>query len=69
MKGVYENNPALGDPMSVEGQLNECNHKLQKLKAELARYNAWLEAAMASDNGGPAQFTPAKLNGGHHRYI
>jgi hypothetical protein len=28
MKAVYEQNPALGDPMSIEGQLNESGHKL-----------------------------------------
>lgn len=37
MKGVYEGNSALGDPMTIEGQLNESGHKLEKLRAELLR--------------------------------
>jgi hypothetical protein len=37
MKGVYEQNPALGDPMSIEGQLNESGHKFDKLRQELQK--------------------------------
>lgn len=45
MKGVYEANCQLGDPMTVEGQLNEAEHKLEKLKAELKKFQAYLEQA------------------------
>nr|CAD7258378.1 unnamed protein product [Timema shepardi] len=45
MKGVYEQNPALGDPMSIEGQLNESGHKLDKLRQELHKFNTYLEEA------------------------
>ncbi|XP_038208552.1 formin-binding protein 1-like isoform X3 [Zerene cesonia] len=45
MKGVYETNPTLGDPMTVEGQLNECCDKLKKLKAQLRKYEELLAEA------------------------
>lgn len=45
MKVVYEANSLLGDPMTVEGQLNESEHKLEKLKIELKKYQAYLEQA------------------------
>eukprot|EP00094_Tigriopus_californicus_P006525 TCALIF_06282-PA protein Name:"Similar to fnbp1l Formin-binding protein 1-like (Xenopus laevis)" AED:0.14 eAED:0.14 QI:0/0/0/0.91/0.72/0.75/12/0/606 len=38
MKQVYEGNPALGDPMSIQGQLSENGHKLDKLRAELKKF-------------------------------
>lgn len=47
MKVVYEGNPLLGNPMSVEGQLNESENKLEKLKTELAKYKSYLEDADA----------------------
>lgn len=46
MKGVYEQNPALGDPMSIEGQLNQSSHKLDKLGAELTKFQGYLDEAM-----------------------
>ncbi|XP_034234292.1 formin-binding protein 1-like isoform X1 [Thrips palmi] len=49
MKGVYEQNPALGDPMSIEGQLNESGHKLDKLRQEQHKFQMYLEDAQ--DNG------------------
>lgn len=48
MKGVYEQNPALGDPMSIEGQLNESSHKLEKFRAELRKFQTYLDEAVAS---------------------
>ncbi|XP_017782498.1 PREDICTED: formin-binding protein 1-like [Nicrophorus vespilloides] len=48
MKGVYEDNPALGDPMTIEGQLNESSHKLEKLQAEQKRFLGYLEEAQRS---------------------
>ena len=38
MKGVYESNPALGDPMTIESQLRENTQRLEKLRAELHKY-------------------------------
>ncbi|XP_063244447.1 formin-binding protein 1-like isoform X2 [Bacillus rossius redtenbacheri] len=45
MKAVYEQNPHLGDPMSIEGQLNECGHRLDKLRLELQKFQGFLEEA------------------------
>lgn len=47
MKVVYEDNSLLGDPMTVEGQLNESEHKLEKYKSELMKYQTYLEQANA----------------------
>ena len=38
MKTVYEANPALGDPMSIQGQLTENGHRLDKLRSDFRRY-------------------------------
>lgn len=38
MKQVYEGNPALGDPMSIQGQLTENGQRLDKLRAELKKF-------------------------------
>ena len=43
MKTVYEANPALGDPMSIEGQLTENGHRLDKLRADVRRYQGFLD--------------------------
>ncbi|XP_065344721.1 cdc42-interacting protein 4 homolog isoform X2 [Cloeon dipterum] len=43
MKSVYEANSALGDPMSIEGQLNDSGHRLDKLRQEQLKFIAWLE--------------------------
>lgn len=53
MKVVYEANSVLGDPMTVEGQLNESSHKLEKLKQELAKFQAYLEQANAVQQNSP----------------
>lgn len=46
MKGVYEQNPALGDPMSIEGQLNQSSQKLEKLGVELTKFQGYLNEAV-----------------------
>jgi len=85
MKGVYEANPALGDPMSIEGQLNECAHQLDKLQQDLQKYHSYLEdmrSDTAAPHGSPSaphrknkpllQHTNNLLNGVHsrnHRYV
>jgi len=43
MKGVYEGNPALGDPMTIETQLRENTQKLEKLRQELHKYQTLLD--------------------------
>ncbi|KAK2719720.1 formin-binding protein 1-like isoform X2 [Artemia franciscana] len=45
MKGVYENNRALGDPMSIEGQLVENGQRLDKLRTDLSRYQGYMDEA------------------------
>uniref|UniRef100_A0A182WKM8 SH3 domain-containing protein n=1 Tax=Anopheles minimus TaxID=112268 RepID=A0A182WKM8_9DIPT len=45
MKGVYEANSMLGDPRTVEEQLNESISRLDRLRQELLRYQKLLEQA------------------------
>lgn len=51
MKGVYEQNPALGDPMSIEGQLNQSSHKLDKLGSELIKFQGYFDDAIKTGVG------------------
>nr|XP_015839425.1 PREDICTED: formin-binding protein 1 isoform X2 [Tribolium castaneum] len=71
MKGVYEANPALGDPMTIEGQLNECSHRLDKLQGELKRYQSYLDDAIKGIQSGQNNSltnSPRLVNGSrHHR--
>ncbi|KAL9901943.1 formin-binding protein 1-like Cip4 isoform 4-T9 [Glossina fuscipes fuscipes] len=66
MKVVYEANSSLGNPMTVEGQLNESEHKLEKLKIDLKKYQGYLERAnqipMASNS---PQANRNNLHNGH----
>lgn len=63
MKGVYETSPALGDPMTVEGQLNECCDKLKKLKTQLNKYEELLAEAHTQVNNAPPLHPTVKTNG------
>lgn len=45
MKGVYEANSMLGDPRTVEEQLNESVTRLERLRIELHRYQKLLDQA------------------------
>ncbi|KAG5886697.1 hypothetical protein JTB14_007098, partial [Gonioctena quinquepunctata] len=72
MKGVYENNPALGDPRTIESQLNECSHRLEKLQQDLLRYQGYLDDAIkgiqSGQNNSSLTNSPRLLNGSrHHR--
>ncbi|CRK99047.1 CLUMA_CG012111, isoform B [Clunio marinus] len=67
MKGVYESNTFLGDPQTVQGELRECEHKLEKLKNELRKYQILLEEVKSQQS---AQHSPqtnrlTHQNGGH----
>ena len=42
MKQVYEGNPALGDPMSIQGQLTENEKRLTTLQSEKKKFQASL---------------------------
>lgn len=50
MKTVYESNSVLGDPMTVEGQLNESGTKLDKLRAEVRKYQHYLDQSNKQNN-------------------
>ena len=43
MKQVYESNPALGDPMSIQGQLADNGQRLDKLRAEQKKFQVNLQ--------------------------
>ncbi|KAM7357804.1 formin-binding protein 1-like Cip4 isoform 6-T7 [Cochliomyia hominivorax] len=66
MKVVYEANSSLGNPMTVEGQLNESEHKLEKLKIDLKKYQGYLEKAnqIPMANNSP-QANRNTMNNGH----
>ncbi|XP_021205158.1 formin-binding protein 1-like isoform X2 [Bombyx mandarina] len=63
MKGVYEMSPALGDPMTVEGQLNECCDKLKKLRSQLNKFEELLAEANSQVNAANSLHPVAKTNG------
>ncbi|XP_022919870.1 formin-binding protein 1-like isoform X3 [Onthophagus taurus] len=71
MKSVYEANPALGNPMTVEGQLNESSHKLEKLQQDLKRYMDYLDEAQRNStqiqNSHSQTNSPRLVNGRNHR--
>ncbi|GAB6021977.1 hypothetical protein CHUAL_006138 [Chamberlinius hualienensis] len=48
MKVVYEQNSALGDPQSIEGQLVKTGYKLDSLRQELHKYQAYMSEATNS---------------------
>jgi len=43
MKQVYEGNPALGDPMSIQGQLTENEKRLTTLQSEKKKFQDYLD--------------------------
>ncbi|GFQ67519.1 formin-binding protein 1 [Trichonephila clavata] len=45
MKGVYEQNSAMGDPATVEGQLADNGLKLEKLQNELLKFQGYMSEA------------------------
>lgn len=66
MKIVYEANSSLGNPMTVEGQLNESEHKLEKLKVDLKKYQGFLEkASQVSTATSSPQASRNQLQNGH----
>ncbi|KAH8302872.1 hypothetical protein KR044_011416 [Drosophila immigrans] len=66
MKIVYEANSSLGNPMTVEGQLNESEHELEKLKNDLKKYQGFLDKAnqLQVANNSP-QSNRNQLQNGH----
>ncbi|XP_055947213.1 formin-binding protein 1 homolog isoform X1 [Argiope bruennichi] len=43
MKAAYEQNPALGDPVSIDQQLPDINNRIEKLQTQLKKYQGYLE--------------------------
>ncbi|CAL1274755.1 unnamed protein product [Larinioides sclopetarius] len=50
MKGVYEQNHAMGDPAAVEGQLTDNGIKLEKLQNELSKFQGYMAEAEGQGN-------------------
>ncbi|KAI1289549.1 Formin-binding protein 1-like [Halotydeus destructor] len=50
MKAAYESNPSMGDPHSVEGQLAENGHRMEKLHSEHRKFSSYLEDAEGKPN-------------------
>ncbi|XP_050303808.1 formin-binding protein 1-like isoform X3 [Anthonomus grandis grandis] len=67
MKTVYEANPALGDPRTIETQLNECSHRLEKLQQDVVRYQGYLDEVIKGIQSGnqtnSVTGSPRLLNG------
>lgn len=42
MKAAYEANPNMGDPHTIEGQLTENGHKMEKLQSEFKKFSTSL---------------------------
>ncbi|XP_029999520.1 cdc42-interacting protein 4 homolog isoform X1 [Sphaeramia orbicularis] len=49
MKGVYEQNPQMGDPSSLEPQITETAQNIGRLRGELAKYESWLSEAIGGE--------------------
>ncbi|KAK9540681.1 hypothetical protein VZT92_003118 [Zoarces viviparus] len=54
MKGVYEQNPQMGDPSSLEPQISETAQNIGRLKGELAKYETWLSEAVGGEESSNA---------------
>ncbi|GFT47830.1 formin-binding protein 1-like [Trichonephila clavipes] len=61
IKAAYQQNPALGDPASVDQQLQEINSRIEKLQAQLNKYQGYLEEA-----GGKAVTPETQLKNGNN---
>ncbi|XP_069545760.1 cdc42-interacting protein 4 homolog isoform X1 [Brachyistius frenatus] len=49
MKGVYEQNPQMGDPSSLEPQISETAQNIGRLRGELTKYETWLSEAVGGE--------------------
>uniref|UniRef100_A0AAX7SJT6 Thyroid hormone receptor interactor 10 n=1 Tax=Astatotilapia calliptera TaxID=8154 RepID=A0AAX7SJT6_ASTCA len=49
MKGVYEQNPQMGDPSSLEPRILEMTKDMGRLRGELAKYETWLSEALGGE--------------------
>ncbi|GCC29276.1 cdc42-interacting protein 4 homolog isoform X2 [Chiloscyllium punctatum] len=61
MKDVYQRNPQMGDPNSLEPRIMETNQQIDRLRNEIQKYEMWLadaEAKLVSRNDSYLQYTP-----------
>lgn len=49
MKGVYKQNPQMGDSSSLEPQITETAQSMSRLRGELAKYETWLSDALGGE--------------------
>uniref|UniRef100_A0A669DPY7 Thyroid hormone receptor interactor 10 n=1 Tax=Oreochromis niloticus TaxID=8128 RepID=A0A669DPY7_ORENI len=49
MKGVYEQNPQMGDPSSLEPRILEMTQDMSRLRGELTKYETWLSEALGGE--------------------
>ncbi|XP_078138915.1 thyroid hormone receptor interactor 10b isoform X2 [Centroberyx gerrardi] len=49
MKGVYEQNPQMGDPSSLEPQITQTAQNIGRLRGELTKYESWLSEAVGGE--------------------
>ncbi|XP_058497338.1 cdc42-interacting protein 4 homolog isoform X1 [Solea solea] len=73
MKGVYEQNPPMGDPSSLEPQITETAQNIGRLKGELAKYESWLSEAVGGEESSNTinnntQHGVVAANQGHNIY-
>ncbi|XP_068176858.1 cdc42-interacting protein 4 homolog isoform X2 [Antennarius striatus] len=54
MKGVYEQNPQMGDPSSLEPQITETSQGIGRLRGELTKYETWLSEAVGGEESSNA---------------
>ncbi|XP_068607538.1 thyroid hormone receptor interactor 10b [Brachionichthys hirsutus] len=54
MKGVYEQNPQMGDPSSLEPQITETSQDVGRLRGELTKYETWLSEAVGGEESSNA---------------
>lgn len=54
MKGVYEQNPQMGDPNSLEPQITETAQNIGRLRGELTKYETWLSEAVGGEESSNA---------------
>ncbi|KAG8194576.1 hypothetical protein JTE90_013315 [Oedothorax gibbosus] len=59
MKAAYEQNPALGDPVSIEQQLPDIHNRLEKLQTQLHKFQGYL-----ADAEGKSQVSDTQLKNG-----
>ncbi|KAL2086399.1 hypothetical protein ACEWY4_017458 [Coilia grayii] len=57
MRGVYEKNAQLGDPSSLEPQIQQTAQSVGRLKGEMSKYEAWL-----SEAGGVLENISSQIN-------